>query len=207
MNLNNNNQFPSILIIKGDTAEKMLALTYDTGFEDSEASQILNVLKKHNVKCTFFVTGVWAKKFPVLANRIVLEGHEIANHSLDHPDMVKISYEDIIKNVIDGEKAIEEVTGIKTTLLRHPYGSWDDKVLKAVGEAGYKYSIYWSIDTLDWKLPPMQSIVNKVLGKLNKGDIVLMHIGGNNTAEATDRVIVNLKARGYKLVKVSEMLK
>ncbi len=207
MNMIRDNESPSILIKHGNINKKQISFTYDTGTKDSETSEILNVLKKHNVKCTFFTTGVWANKFPALVNRIVSEGHEIANHSLDHPDMTQISYSDMLKTVIEGEKAIKAVTGIKTTLFRHPFGHWNTEVLKAVGEAGYKYSIYWSIDTLDWTLPPMQSIVNRILKNPKNGDIVLMHIAGNNTAEATDRAIGNLEARQYKLVTVSTILK
>lgn len=201
------NRCSSKLIVRGNISKKQIALTYDTGFEDSETSSILDVLKKHNVKCTFFTTGVWAKKFPELINRIVSEGHELGNHTLDHPDMTKISYSDMIRTVVSGEKAIEEVSGIKTTLFRQPYGHFNKEVLKAVGEVGYRYSIYWTIDTIDWELPPVQTIVNRILGKLKNGAIVLMHIAGNNTAQATDRVIINLEARGYKIVTISEIMK
>ncbi|OBR92845.1 MULTISPECIES: polysaccharide deacetylase family protein [Clostridium] len=198
---------PSILICHGNTDKIQIALTYDAGFEDSETEEILKVLRKHQIRCTFFMTGFWVNKFPKLANKIVSEGHEIGNHSFDHPDMRKIPYNDMIKNIIDGEKAIYNITGIKTTLFREPFGHWNDEVLKAVGEAGYKYSIYWSIDPIDWALPPMQVIVNKVLCKAKNGAIVLMHIAGNNTAAATDRIIENLEARKYKLITVSEILK
>lgn len=198
---------PSVLICHGNTDKRQIALTYDTGFEDSETTEILKVLKKYQIRCTFFMTGFWVNKFPKLANKIVSEGHEIGNHSFDHPDMRKIPYNDMIKTIIDGEKAIKNITGIRTTLFREPFGHWNDEVLKAVGEAGYKYSIYWSIDPIDWALPPMQVIVNKILSKAKNGGIVLMHIAGNNTAAATDRIIENLEARKYKLVTVSKILK
>lgn len=207
MNTLPSNTASSLLIVHGNTAKKHLAFTYDTGVDDSETITILNVLRKHHIKCTFFTTGFWVNKFPQLAKAIVHQGHEIGNHSFDHPDMRYISYQEMIRTVINGETAIKNITGVKTRLFRPPFGHWDDQVLRAVGEAGYPYSIYWSIDTIDWKLPPMQVIVNRILKKANNGDIVLMHVAGNDTATATDKAIENLEARGFTLVTVSEILK
>jgi len=198
---------PSQLIIKGNTIKKHIAFTYDCGFDDSETATILDVLQEHHIKCTFFITGFWALNFPELTQRIAAEGHEIGNHSFEHPDMRNISYDDMIKTVKEGEEAILGVTGARPDLFRHPFGHWNDEVLRAVGEAGYKYSIYWSIDTIDWKLPSMQTIVNRILKNAVNGDIVLLHIAGNNTTAATDKAVENLKARGFSFVTVSEILK
>ena len=197
---------PSTIIIRGNTTKKQVAFTYDTGEHDSETEAILNILEKQNVKCTFFTTGVWAKKFEKLINRAVEQGHEVGNHSFDHPDLRNLSYEEIINNISEGEKAIKEVTGIKTKLFRLPYGHYDDKVLKAVNAAGYEENIFWSIDTLDWTSPPVQSIVNKIIVNPKNGDIILMHVGAKNTAASTYKAILNLKARGFEFVTVSEIL-
>lgn len=198
---------PSKLIVHGNTSKKHIAFTYDTGFEDTETSVILDILKKFNIKCTFFVTGYWVERFPELANRIVREGHEIGNHSYKHPDMRKISYEAMLKTIADGEDAIKRITGVNPRpLFRHPYGEWNDEVLKTVGEGGYEYSIYWSIDTIDWQLPPKELIVERILKKAKNGDIVLMHVAGNNTAAATEIAIQELKNRGFEFVKISEIL-
>jgi len=197
---------PSVLIAHGNTDKKQIAFTYDCGLEDSETAAILDVLHKHHIKCTFFITGLWARKFSELTLRMAAEGHEIGNHSFAHPDMTKISYVAMLKTIKEGEEAILSVSGIKTELFRHPFGHWNDEVLKAVGEAGYKHSIYWSIDTLDWQLPSMQTIVNRILKDAANGDIALLHVAGNNTAAATDKAVENLKARGFKFVTISEIL-
>ena len=121
--------------------------------------------------------------------------------------MVKVSDDVIIKSIIDGENAIKRVLGINPRpLFREPYGSWNENVLKVVGEVGYKYSIYWSLDTIDWQLPPTQVILDRILKRAKNGDIVLMHLSANNTAVATDIAIENLEARGFKFVKVSDIL-
>ncbi|WP_051541985.1 polysaccharide deacetylase family protein [Clostridium lundense] len=199
---------PSTLILNGSRSHNQISFTYDSGFEDNETLKILNVLRFHKVKATFFLTGIWVEKFPDIAKLIYSEGHEIGNHSYDHPDMIKLPNDEIIENILKGEDVIKKITGINPRpLFREPFGSFNKKVFEAVGEAGYKYSIYWSIDTIDWKLPPTRVIVNRILKKAKNGDIVLMHLAGNNTAESTDIALKNLKTFGFKLVTVGELLK
>lgn len=198
---------PSTLILNGNRKYKQISFTYDSGSEDSETSEILDVLKKHNVKATFFLTGIWVEKFSDLAQRIYYEGHEIGNHSYDHPNMVDLSHDEIINNILKGEETIKKIIGVNPRpLFREPFGAWNKEVFQAVGDAGYKYSIYWSIDTIDWKLPSTRVIVNRILRKAKNGDIVLMHLSGNSTAQATDIAIKNLKFFGFKFVTVGELL-
>jgi peptidoglycan/xylan/chitin deacetylase (PgdA/CDA1 family) len=198
---------PSKLIIRGDENHKQIVFSYDAGFNDNETSQILYILKKYNVKATFFLTGLWVEKFPQLARLIAYEGHEIGNHSYDHPDMVTLSHDEIVKNILKGGEVIKRITGVDPCpLFREPFGSWNKKVFKAVGAAGYKYSIYWSIDTIDWQHPSTRVMVNRILRKAKGGEIVLMHIDGNHTAEVSDIAIRNLKAAGFKFLTVGELL-
>lgn len=203
-NINNS----STLILNGDRKYKQISFTYDSGFKDNETSSILDVLRQHNVKATFFLTGVWVNKFPELAKRIYCEGHEIGNHSFDHPNMTDLSHDQIVDNILKGEEIITKVIGANPRpLFREPFGEWNKKVFQAVGDAGYKYSIYWSIDTIDWKFPPTRVIVNRILRKVKNGDILLMHLAGNNTAQATDMALKNLKSFGFKIVTIGELLR
>lgn len=198
----------SRLIAKGNPYNKQIAFTYDCGFEYGSTPQILNILNKHGVKATFFITGSWAEKFPQLAKRIAYEGHEVGNHSYNHPDMRKIPYFKIKESIIKTEEIIKKTININPRpLFREPYGAFNDRVLRAVGEAGYRYSIYWSIDTLDWQQPQPQVIVNRILNKVTDGDIVLMHVHGKSTAAASDAAIKILKESGYKFVTISQLLK
>ncbi len=199
---------PSHLVRQGNTSKQQISFTYDTGFEDSETSAILDVLAAEQIKCTFFVTGFWVEHFPELAQRIHREGHEIGNHSYEHPDMKDISYQEMLRTIQQGEEAIRRVIGVDPRpLFRHPFGSWNDAVLQAVGEAGYPYSIYWSIDTIDWQLPPVHIIVDRIVRRASNGDIVLLHVAGDNTAVASQIAIRQLKARGFQFVTVSEIMK
>ncbi|WP_066173825.1 polysaccharide deacetylase family protein [Bacillus marinisedimentorum] len=196
---------PSILIIHGSLQQKEIAFTFDAG-SDAAGIRILDVLKKHNVKSTFFLTGKWAEKFPSYAKRIAADGHEIAAHSYSHPDFTAISYDAILQEMARAERAIVLATGKSPRpYFRFPYGAYNTTALKAVGQAGYPYSIQWSLDTLDWKQPSVDYLVSRITANASNGDIVLMHIGGINTPEAVDRVIPVLKAKGYKIVTVTEV--
>lgn len=197
---------PSALINKGNSNQKEIALTFDAG-SDIAGIRILDVLKKHGVKSTFFLTGKFVEKFPDQAKKIVAEGHEIANHSYGHEDFTQISHEARLQSIQKTENVIQNILGIhKKTYFRFPYGASNQSALKSVGEAGYRYSIHWSIDTIDWQQPEASMIVERILSKASNGAIVLMHIGGNNTPEAVDQVLPLLKEQGYKIVTVSEVL-
>jgi peptidoglycan-N-acetylglucosamine deacetylase len=198
---------PSQLVVNGNRACKMIAFTYDAGSGADGAAAILDMLKRHNLHSTFFLTGKWVEKYPDLAKRIAAEGHEIANHTYSHPDLTTIPAEEAIKQIQDGEAAIKQVTGRNTKpLFREPYGAFNDAERRLVRQAGYSYSIYWDVDTLDWQFPPLETEVKKLTEKTQNGSIVLMHLNVPASAEASDQAIPVLQARGYQLVTISELL-
>jgi peptidoglycan/xylan/chitin deacetylase (PgdA/CDA1 family) len=196
----------SVIISHGNLHKKEIALTFDAG-SDAIGIGILDVLKKHNIKATFFLTGSWAAKFPNYAKRIADEGHEIGNHTYSHPDAGKTNTNIFIEDMIKAEEAIMQATGISPRpFFRFPYGSSTTSALKELGESGYPYSIHWSLDTIDWQQPSVEVIITRIETGASNGDIILMHIGGINTAEAVDKVIPKLKAMGYELLTVGELL-
>jgi LysM repeat protein len=197
---------PSKLIYHGNLQRKQIALTFDAG-SDIAGIQILDVLKKHQVQSTFFLTGSWVEKFPSYAKQIVTDGHEVGNHSYSHPDFTKISPSKIQEELNKTEQVILQHTGKNSRpYFRFPYGASNAQALQSVGEAGYPFSIHWTTDTIDWQQPAVDVIVSRIENNASNGDIVLMHIGGINTPAAVDKVIPILKAKGYQMVKVSEIL-
>jgi peptidoglycan/xylan/chitin deacetylase (PgdA/CDA1 family) len=198
---------PSVLVSHGSQQKQQIALTFDAG-SDSIGISILDVLKKHNVKATFFLTGKWVEKFPDYAKRIVNDGHSLGNHTYSHPDSLAVGSQVFKEDILKAEKAILAATGKSPRpYFRFPYGSYDGKGLKTVGEAGYKYSFHWTIDTIDWKQPSAEYIVNRIINGASNGDIILMHIGGINTPAAIDKAIPILKAEGFELVTMDVMMK
>ena len=197
----------SVLISKGLKDDKMISLTFDAGDGAENTENILDVLKKHNIQTTMFLTGVWVEKYPQLAKRMVSDGHEIGNHSYCHPDLTKLSKDEILTELKRTSTCFEKVLETKgSPLFRPPFGYWNKKQLKAVGESDIPFTVCWSIDTIDWQEPTVDFIYKRILSKLTGNDIVLAHLNGKPTAAAMDLVIPELKKRGYQLVKISEML-
>lgn len=196
----------SVIISSGSQQKKEIAFTFDAG-SDAVGIKILDVLKKHNIKSTFFLTGKWVEKFPEYAKRIAFEGHEIGNHSYSHPDAVQTTAAAFKQDIVKAEQIIKNITGVTPQpYFRFPYGSYNAAALKAVGEAGYPYSIQWSLDSIDWRQPTTEELISRIEAGASNGDIILMHIGGINTPDAVDQIIPKLKAMGYELVTLSELL-
>ncbi len=199
---------PAMLVVHGDRSCKQIAFTYDAGSGADGAAAILDMLKRQGVTATFFLTGKWVETYPDLAKRIAAEGHEIANHTYSHPDLTKIPADEVIKQVKDGEAAIRKVTGRESKpLFREPYGAFSDDERRLVREAGFSYSIYWEVDTLDWQFPSIDTEVKRITERSTSGSILLMHLNVPNSAIASDRAIPILREKGYKLVTISQLLK
>lgn len=195
-------------IYKVKTDKKMAALTFDISWGTEVPGPVLDTLKKHNVKSTFFVSGPWAVKHAEFPKRIVAEGHEIASHGEEHVNLSEYPKEAIEKNIMTAHQKIKEVTGVEPKLIRTPNGDWNNLVLTTAEQMDYKV-IQWSADSLDWKKPGVSTIVNNVLKKVEPGAIILMHASDTclQTPEALPQVLEGLKKEGYQLVTVSELLK
>ncbi|MFZ5651443.1 MAG: polysaccharide deacetylase family sporulation protein PdaB [Bacillota bacterium] len=194
-------------IYKVKTDRKMVALTFDISWGDKVPGPVMDTLKKNNVKSTFFLSGPWVLKYPEFPRRLVNEGHEIASHGNRHIDLDKESPPTVKDEIMAAHQSIKEVTGKSPSLIRTPNGAWDDMVLGVADQLGYKV-IQWSVDSLDWKKPGVETIVKRVLDRLHPGAIILMHASDTclQTPEALPKVIEGIKAQGYELVTVSRLL-
>lgn len=194
-------------VVRGDAARPLVALTFDAGSGADGAETILDALREHGVRSTFFLTGAWVKRYPEMARRIAVEGHELANHSFSHPDFTQISDDRIRSEIASTEELIREETGLETKpLFRFPFGAYDARVLRALRAAGY-LSIYWTLDSSDWREETTApDIGERVLRGAGNGFIVVHHVSPKKTGEALRQIIPGLKARGFSLVTVSELL-
>lgn len=200
---------PSRLVQKGNTTEKIVALTFDDGSDGTNIDSILSVLSKHNVKATFFLTGSGASSHQQKIKNITSQGHAIGNHSYSHPYFTKISPTETKNQLQRTENVIRELTRKSTKpLFRPPYGDYNSTVLQRVGDAGYTHTIMWTIDTIDWTGNSANAIVQRVMTGITPGSIILMHTGAGatGTVSALPTVITRLKAMGYRFVTVSQML-
>ncbi|QGH36540.1 polysaccharide deacetylase family protein [Gracilibacillus salitolerans] len=196
-------------VYMGDSSEKRIALTFDDGPEDTYTPEILEVLKEKNVKATFFVLGERVNEYPEILAQIHEEGHVIGNHTWDHPHLPELEEEQFIDNLQSANEEIEEIIGIKPELFRPPFGELEDHQLEWLQNQGYQ-TIMWSADTKDWSEISAEEIVNTVMEEANPGVIVLQHnyhaSGPFETVEALPEMIDELRAEGYELVTVPEIL-
>ncbi|AZV58214.1 polysaccharide deacetylase family sporulation protein PdaB [Clostridium sp. AWRP] len=188
-----------------DTKDKKIAITFDVSLGDEYIDKILNVLDKHNIKATFFVVGDWVDRNPDKLKEIYNKGHEIGNHSNRHPNMTKISRDKIIEDININEAKIRNITGSGTKLFRCPEGSYNDDVIDTVKNSGY-YCIQWNVDSIDWKEQGADLEYNRVIKSTKPGSIVLFHNSAKYTPFNLERIIVNLKEKGYKFVKVGDLI-
>lgn len=188
-----------------DTTEKKVAISFDATWGSSRTTQIMQILAKHNLKATFFLTNIWLNQYPHLARQISQEGHEIGLHSANHPRFTELSAEKIVKELQDNASMITEITGQQPYLFRPPFGAYNNGVIKIVQEENF-IPIQWSIDSLDWKNLTSEQIIQRVTSKLHPGAIVLFHNDGTNTPAALEPIIEYMKKEGYTIVPVSELI-
>ncbi|WP_019638676.1 polysaccharide deacetylase family protein [Paenibacillus fonticola] len=190
---------------------KQIALTFDDVPDPRFTPKVLDVLKQHGVKATFFVVGHRAKKHPELLQRIHREGHVIGNHSYFHPLFKKKSVDEFKNEIKRTEKLIEKLIGYKPRFIRPPYGEINEEQLKWAKKNGYKI-VNWNVDSLDWKALDKNKVKHNVLSTVGPGSIVLQHAGGGSgsdltgTIEALPDIIRILRNRGYRFVTIPELL-
>lgn len=195
-------------IYKVDTKDKVVALTFDISWGNKVPEPVLDVLKKEHVtKATFFLSGPWTLRHQEIAKRIHSMGYEIGSHGHLHKDYSNYPNSWIVQQVSLSEKAIQQVTGVKTRLIRTPNGDFNSRVIRCLNQQGYTV-IQWNTDSLDWKNPGVSNIQQRVLKRAIPGDIILMHASDSSKqiVQALPGVIDGLQAKGYHFVTVSELL-
>lgn len=195
-------------IYKVDTNKKVVALTFDISWGNKVPEPVLDILKKEQVKkATFFLSGPWTLRHPQTAKRIKDMGFEIGNHGNLHKDFSNYPDSWIREQVQISEKSIQQVTGIRTKLIRTPNGDFNPRVIRCLNGMGYSV-IQWNTDSLDWKNPGTQNIVNRVTKRAVPGDIILMHASDSSKqiVEALPQIINTLRKEGYQFATVSELI-
>ncbi len=153
------------------------------------------------------MTGGWVENFPEDVKKIKEAGHDLANHSENHKNMSQLPDSECQQELLKVHEKVKEITGVEMDLFRPPYGDYDNEVIKNATSCGY-YTIQWDVDSLDWKDYGVDNIIKTVTEhkNLKNGSIILMHNGAKYTAEALPKVIEGLKAQGYEIVPISELI-
>ena len=197
-----NRQLP---IYRVDRKDNLASISFDAAWGNEDTQQLIDILGKYNVKATFFVVGSWVDKYPESVKALHDAGHEVMNHSNDHAHMSQLSKEEIIADVEACNDKIEAVTGVRPTLIRPPYGEYDNNVITAIRSIGME-PIQWDVDSLDWKDLPASEIIQRVTSKVQPGSIVLFHNAALHTPEALPSILEKLLQEGYTFVPISQII-
>lgn len=184
-----------------DVNAPMVALTFDDGPNPEYTSRILKVLKDNYSHATFFVVGTNAEKYPDTLQEIALSGNEIGNHTYSHANLTDIDSANVEEEIDKVNRAVKKATGEIATVIRPPYGAYNDDVLNQLQQP----VVLWDLDTEDWDSRNAQTIVDNIITNIDDGDIILMHDIYESTAEAVELLVPRLKEMGFQVVSVSEM--
>jgi peptidoglycan/xylan/chitin deacetylase (PgdA/CDA1 family) len=194
-------------IVRLQTRQHVVALTFDGGGNADGARGVLKVLRREHVQATFFLTGHFVQSYPALS-RTIGRRYPVGNHTVNHLDLLRLSPSAARGEITRAAMLIQRATGRDThPYFRFPYGSRDGRTLRLAHELGYA-SVRWTVDTWGWMGLSQQSIpgaVRRVIDHLVPGEIVLMHLGSSRDhstidSEALPAVIRLVRARGYRFV-------
>jgi len=202
-------------IYRFPTNELVVALTFDDGPSLEWTPKILDELKSAGVKATFFMLGEHVKRYPGIALRVAMEGHEIGNHTNDHHVLIYYKDYELVNEIKDAEKVIKDVTGKTTRYFRPPKAWLTGNEKKIIAQMGYK-TILWTLNSKDWVTFHDKQIVSYIMRHVQPGDIILFHDSGGTfsveggkrkeTVKAIPRLVKKLKEKGYRFVTISELL-
>ncbi len=198
-----------------------VAFTFDDGPHPIHTGRILDVLKRHNARATFFVVGTNVVRYPALIRREIAEGHLVGSHSWDHPDLATLDFDALRSQLAQTDVAIANALGfqagsatpsgmwasgsmLRTRYMRPPYGSADAEVYSVLGQRG-QTAVLWNIDTVDWKHKDAVLSTNNVLNGIQPGAIVLWHDIQPAAENALDGLMTTLEQQGYHFVTVEEL--
>lgn len=185
------------------TKARCIALTFDDG-PSAHTARLLAILRKHDVRTTFFFLGAWARLHPETVREAAAAGHVIGTHSWDHPSFARISDAQVLDQVRRSSTYLQQLSGQPVDLLRPPYGAMRKPFVRT-GKA----VIMWNTDTKDylhWQTPRPDLTVQAALAQARPGAILLIHDSHGPSVDAVEPIVTGLKARGYVFVTVPELL-
>jgi peptidoglycan/xylan/chitin deacetylase (PgdA/CDA1 family) len=190
---------------KGNTNEKIVALTFDDGPDAGNTSKILDILEKYHVPATFFIIGRKAEEQQELLKLIISKGHRLGNHSYGHDFFFDFfGRKKMEQDLLKAGEIILKATGKRPLLFRPPYGVTNPVVAKVVKKLGYSV-IGWSVRSFDTTTKDAEKVAARVIKRLHPGAVILMHDTQDVTAEALEKMILKILEEGYRLVGLEEL--
>ena len=188
-----------------DTSENKVAISFDAAWGADKTSEIIQICNSYNVKATFFLVGFWIEKYPEMVKEIYNNGFEIGIHSSTHPDMTKLSKNEIRKELQDNIKLVEDITGFTPKLFRPPYGYYNNDLID-VCESLNLSCIEWSVDSLDWKGLSASELSGRVINQAKNGSIVLFHNNSDNIIDGLKMVLTYFQTKQTEVVSIGDLI-
>lgn len=187
------------------TDENKVAISFDAAWGADKTSEIISICNQYNVKATFFLVNFWVEKYPDMVREIYNNGFEIGLHSSTHPDMTKLSKTEMAKELETNIKQIENITGVKPTVFRPPYGYYNNELLEVCDSLGLQ-CVKWSVDSLDWKGLSASELSGRVIKGSKNGSIVLFHNNSDNILDGLKMVLNFYASKQTEVVPVGELI-
>ena len=185
---------------------KYVALTFDDGPHPALTPKALDILNRHGAKGTFFMLGQNADRYKAVVARAAAEGHELGVHTWSHIKMNSSSRAKVDSEIDRTQKTIAAAAGVKPRVMRPPYGATNKTLVDHMYNRYGMASIMWDVDTLDWRKPGVEKVINVAVNKARPGSIILIHDIHATTLAALEGIVTGLQARGFQLVTVSELM-
>jgi len=205
----------AVVVRRGDATEMRVTFTFDAGSDAGYTAMILDILKANGIAAAFGITGRWAEQNPDLLRRIVGEGHDLINHSYDHPSFTglstgqaRLSREQRWAQLDRTESIASQLTGGTTKpYFRPPYGDYDQSVNEDVGTRGYRYNLMWTVDSSGWTGLAAEEILMRCVNQAQPGAIYVFHVGSaSQDGPALQRIIDGLRESGYEIAELSDLV-
>ena len=193
----------------GDTTQNTIYLTFDCGYENGNTEPILDALKKHDVKATFFVVGNFLETSPEIVKRMIAEGHTVGNHTYHHWDMSKIGEMEQFRQELESLETLYRDTTRQelAKFYRPPQGIYSEKNLEMAQQLGY-HTVFWSLAYVDWlqdDQPTSEQAYAKLIPRIHNGAVVLLHSTSQTTAAILDSLLTRWEEMGYSFGEISEL--
>lgn len=195
---------PPAPIYRGHPEKQMVALLINVSWGGEHVPPILETLKKHDVKATFFIEGKWAKENKEYVQMIDEQGHLIGNHAYNHPDMITLNETEMTEQISNTNEIIEAIIKKRPQWFAPPSGSYNDHVVKVAHEQKME-TILWTVDTIDWKNPSVSVMINRVMENIHPGATILMH-PTDPIAQGLSTLIEEIKDKDYKIDTIEQLL-
>lgn len=203
--------YPDVVVRQWAPKTPSVAITFDDGPDDKYTPKILDILRDHRVRATFFLIGSSAEKYPDIVKRIIAEGHEIGNHTYHHVNLANMAPWQVVAELKKANTALSRIANRWPMAVRPPYGAIDPLAVEAIAKEGYRV-VLWTIDSLDWHGLSAEKVLDNVMPALKSGTIVLHHSAGgpeedlSGMLEALPTIIKTLQSQGYSFLTIPEVV-